>query len=226
VELQDEARAEVLAGSAISSQSVRDRELLGRQLSSHIGQLYRTAFRILRSREEAEDAVQDGLLSAIKNLKSFQGRSQFSTWLTRVVLNAALMRLRSARARPVTSIDRDSLGEKGLPLAAQIADPHADPEEMCVREERLRMFRQSLEQLPVSYRTALWLRDIEGMSTLEAAEALRVSEATLKSRLHRARIEVARRIHGAPRRRARAVSRPPLRRSEVGRTACPEPAVK
>jgi RNA polymerase sigma-70 factor, ECF subfamily len=213
-------QADAPTGSAVRFEPDSDHENLGRQLSSYTGQLYRAAFRILRSREEAEDAVQDGLLAAIKNLKSFQGRSQFSTWLTRVVLNAALMRLRSARARPVTSIDQGIPGEKGLPLAAQIADPRADPEEMCAREERLRMLKRSLEQLPASYRAALWLRDVEGMTTLEAAEALRVSEGTLKSRLHRARVAVARRLRRAPRRRTRELTRPADGRPEVARMAC------
>ncbi|HTV54456.1 MAG TPA: sigma-70 family RNA polymerase sigma factor [Terriglobia bacterium] len=203
MEVEDVVQGGVPTWSAPGLQPQRDHEMLGRQLTSYTAQLYRIAFRVLRSHEEAEDAVQDGLLSAIKNLKSFQGRSQFSTWLTRVVLNAALMRLRSVRARPVSSIDKEVAGESGLPLAAQIADPRADPEQMYAREEQLQMVKQTLAHLPASYRTALWLRDVEGMTTIEAAEALRVSEATLKSRLHRARVAVARSLHRAPRRRNR-----------------------
>jgi RNA polymerase sigma-70 factor, ECF subfamily len=226
MEVEEAVEGDVATGSAFGLQPQGDVELLSRQLSSYTAQLYRTAFRVLRSHEEAEDAVQDGLLSAIKNLKSFQGRSQFSTWLTRVVLNAALMRLRSVRARPVTSIDKEIAGERGPLLAAQIADPSADPEETYAREEQLQMVKQSLAQLPASYRTALWLRDVEGMTTIEAAEALRISEATLKSRLHRARVAVARRLHRAPRRRSRVSSQLALGREEVGPTARPNSRTK
>jgi RNA polymerase sigma-70 factor, ECF subfamily len=196
-----------------------DHELLNRHLSSCTGQLYRTAFRVLRSHEEAEDAVQDGLLSAMKNLKSFQGRSQFSTWLTRVVMNAALMRLRTLRTRPVASIDQELPDQAGLPLAAQIPDPHADPEEMCAREERMKILQQSLKHLPTSYRAVVWLRDIEGMTTLEAAAALCVSEGTLKSRLHRARIQMAKQIRQTPSRKARASRRIVSRKPEAAMTA-------
>jgi RNA polymerase sigma-70 factor (ECF subfamily) len=185
-------------GSAIEL-AFGDREILDRLFSCYTKQLYRTAFRVLGSREDAEDAVQDGLLAAVKNLESFEGRSQFSTWLTRVVVNAALMRLRKIRAHVTTSIDQKTLDERGLPMAAQIADARPDPEETYAREEQLRMLQQSLAKLPASYRSALLLRDVEGMSTQEAAKALHLSEGTLKSRLHRARVEIARHVRNVAR---------------------------
>jgi RNA polymerase sigma-70 factor, ECF subfamily len=172
-------------------------EALGQVFSRHKDHLYRIAFRVLGSREEAEDAVQDGLLAATRNLKSFEGRSQFSTWLTRVVINAALMRRRKMRGYTTTSIDRQYPDEGGLSLADKIADSRPDPEETYAREEHLTMVRRGLETLPASYRSALWLRDVEGMSTQEAAQALRISEGTVKSRLHRARLEFSRRVHEA-----------------------------
>lgn len=180
-----------------------DQEALG-QLFSRCGrQLYGTAFRVLRSREDAEDAVQDGLLAATRTLRSFEGRSKFSTWLTRVVVNAALMRRRKIRGYAITSIDEQSREEQGFSLAAKIADSRPDPEQAYAQEEQLRMVKQCLETLPPSYRSALWLRDIEGMSTQEAAEMLRISEGTLKSRLHRARLEFSRRVHECMRARIR-----------------------
>ena len=175
-----------------------DQEVLGQLFSRYARQLYRTAFRVLGSRDDAEDAVQDGLLSAVRNLGSFEGRSQFSTWLTRVVVNAALMRRRKLRGFMTTSIDQQSRDESGLSLASNIADSRPDPEQTYAREERFEMLKRTLEALPESYRSALWLRDIEGMTTQEAAAALRVTEGTLKSRLHRARLEVAKRIQGFP----------------------------
>jgi RNA polymerase sigma-70 factor, ECF subfamily len=175
-----------------------DRELLGRLFSRYINQLYRIAFRVLGTREDAEDAVQDGLLAATQNLKSFEGRAQFSTWLTRVVVNAALMRRRKLHGRISASLDQEGPDDRGPSWAAKIADPRPDPESAYAREEELTMVRQWLDKLPALYRSALWLRDVEGMTTQEAAQALRVSEGTLKSRLHRARVEFFRRVHEAP----------------------------
>ncbi len=83
--------------------------------------LFQTALRVLGNTEDAEDALQDGLLSAYRNLKRFEGRSQFSTWLTRIVINAALMRRRSAKARPAVSLDEPPR-EDELPAAERFAD--------------------------------------------------------------------------------------------------------
>jgi RNA polymerase sigma-70 factor, ECF subfamily len=220
MEAQNYGAARLPTESTLTLPPDEDHELLGRHLSSHAGQLYRTAFRVLRSHEEAEDAVQDGLLAAIKNLKSFQGRAQFSTWLTRVVMNAALMRLRTIRARSVTSIDQEPADKTGLTLAAQIPDPHSNPEEVCAQAERLQILKQSFAHLPASYRAVLWLRDVEGMTTLEAAEALRVSEATLKSRLHRARLEITKHMHHAACHHTPALTPTASRRPTKGSTAC------
>lgn len=174
-----------------------DREALGRLLSGLADQLYYVAFRVLYSHEEAEDAVQDGLLAATKNLKTFHGRAQFSTWLTRVVINAALMRRRKIHAHTTTSTDQPISDESEVCMAAKIADPGPDPEQVYAREEQFTIINQWFETLPSSYRTALRLRNVEGMTTQEAAEALRVSEGTLKSRLHRARLELSRRLREA-----------------------------
>src|SRR6266478_4024200 len=84
-------------------------------------QLFQTALRVLGNAEDAEDALQDGLLSAYRNLKRFEGRSQFSTWLTRIVINAALMKRRSAKARPAVSLD-ETHHEDELPAAERFAD--------------------------------------------------------------------------------------------------------
>src|SRR5207302_6597488 len=83
--------------------------------------LFQTALRVLGNAEDAEDALQDGLLSAYRNLKRFEGRSQFSTWLTRIVINAALMRRRSAKARPAVSLDEPPR-EDELPATERFAD--------------------------------------------------------------------------------------------------------
>ena len=154
--------------------------------------LYPTALKLMGNPEDAEDALQDGLLSAFRNLRRFEGRSQFSTWLTRIVINAALMRLRSKRAHPATSIDAESHPDGDEPAPAErIADRAPGPEEIYVQNEVREIFERNLAGLSPTLRSALVLRDVEGLSTEEAAETLGVPEGTLKSQLHRARVQLA-----------------------------------
>jgi RNA polymerase sigma-70 factor, ECF subfamily len=154
--------------------------------------LYPTALKLMGNPEDAEDALQDGLLSAFRNLRRFEGRSQFSTWLTRIVINAALMRLRSKRAHPATSIDAEPNADGDEPAPAEmIADHSPSPEEIYARKEVREIFERNLEGLSPTLRSAIVLRDVEGMSTEEAAETLGVPEGTLKSQLHRARVQLA-----------------------------------
>jgi len=159
----------------------------------HSGALYQSALKLLGNPEDAEDALHEGMLSAFKNLRRFEGRSKFSSWLTRIVINAALMRLRSQRAHQTVSADQP-LGEAELTLAEQLADPAPDPERLYAREELRQLLDRNLTELSPEMRTAVRLRDIEGLSTQEAAEALGVPENTLKSRLHRARLQLAEQI--------------------------------
>src|ERR1700739_2139053 len=90
--------------------------------------LFQTALRVLGNAEDAEDALQDGMISAFRNLRRFEGRSQFSTWLTRIVINAALMRRRSAKARPAVSLD-ETPREDELPVVERFAAKGPNPEQ-------------------------------------------------------------------------------------------------
>src|SRR5579863_7367359 len=155
--------------------------------------LYQTALRVLGNPEDAEEALQEGLLSAYRNLRRFEGRSQFSTWLTRIVINAALMRRRSKRARPAISLDeRASEGE--LPLAERFADDSPNPEQLYAGTELGDRMNKKLAEISPLLRTAFWLREIEGLTAEEAAHVLGVSRNTLKARLWRARQELAARL--------------------------------
>src|SRR3989442_8970670 len=100
--------------------------------------LFQTALRVLGNAEDAEDALQDGMLSAYRNLKRFEGRSQFSTWLTRIVINAALMRRRSAKSRPAVSLD-ESPPEDELPASERVAGDGPKPEPGFAGTERRAM---------------------------------------------------------------------------------------
>ncbi len=155
--------------------------------------LFQTALRVLGNTEDAEDALQDGLLSAYRNLKRFEGRAQFSTWLTRIVINAALMRRRSAKARPAVSLD-EAPREDELAPAERFADDGPDPEQVFASTEIREMISENLDELSPLLRTAFVLREVQGYSTGEAAKKLGVTENTLKARLWRARHQLAERL--------------------------------
>ena len=121
----------------------------------------------------------------MQHFREFEGRSRFSTWLTRIVINqAGVMRLRRRR-RDVTTSMAQKLSQGDLSLAETISDSRPNPEEAYLHKERLQMFRRTLRTLPTAYGSALWLRDVQGMSTREAAEAMGVPVGSLKSNLHR-----------------------------------------
>jgi RNA polymerase sigma-70 factor, ECF subfamily len=154
--------------------------------------LYRLALRLLRRKEEAEDAVQDGLLLAYKNLSSFQGRSLFSTWLTRIVVNAALVRMRRQRARPEFFLQEISPEER-FP-AGNVVDSRPDPEQECAYLETRNILNGALEELSPSIRSAFQLRELQDLSNSEAAEVSGVQIGAFKSRISRARSQLAERL--------------------------------
>lgn len=162
-----------------------DREALDRLFSVHRARLYKLALRVMGNPADAEDALQDGLLSAYIHLNQFQGRAQLFTWLSRIVLNAALMR-RRRRCLVTTSIDHP-LGQYDEPLAMRISNAGANPEEICVLEEQLQILEKAVNRLSPSLRQAFWLRDIRGMNTREAAKASGVSKGSIKVQVLRAR---------------------------------------
>src|SRR6202790_4550648 len=129
--------------------------------------LYQTALRVLGNPEDAEEALQEGLLSAYRNLPRFERRSQFSTWLTRIVINAALMRRRSKRSRPAVSLD-EVASEGELPLAERFADDGPNPEQLYAGTELGDRMKKKLGEISPLLRTAFWLREIEGLSAEEA----------------------------------------------------------
>jgi RNA polymerase sigma-70 factor (ECF subfamily) len=189
-----------------------DKDALEKIFSRHSPALYQTALRLVGTPEEAEDVVQEGMLNAFRNLRRFEGRSQFSTWLTRIVINAGLMRLRSRRARPVVSLDEKLSGEDDATFADQFPDAGPNPEQVFAREELRDILHRHLARLSPVLRSAFLLREVQGLSTQEAADSLGVSEGTLKARLHRAKRQLANlfgRALGAPREARNARRRRP-----------------
>jgi RNA polymerase sigma-70 factor (ECF subfamily) len=145
---------------------------------------YKRAFRLLRNATDAEDAVQDALLSAYKHLGRFRGQAELSTWLTTIVINAARMQLR--RRSGHLSLDQEH-GQDGLIFSEQLPDSRPSPEEVCSAVEARDRLVEGVQQLSPKLRRAFQLRDIDGLTTKEAAHVLGVRQGTVKAQLARAR---------------------------------------
>jgi|AntDryMetagUQ889_1029465.scaffolds.fasta_scaffold04805_2 RNA polymerase sigma-70 factor (ECF subfamily) len=145
----------------------------------HSTPLRRVLYRITRDCEAAKDAVQEALVSAWRSIGGFEGRSRFSTWFTRIGINAAYSGMRGQRE--LTFDPQDGIGE-------QVPDWGSRPDEVFESREFLAAVDVALGELPTDYRTAVVLRDVEGYSTAEAAGMLGIEERALKSRLHRGRM--------------------------------------
>jgi RNA polymerase sigma-70 factor (ECF subfamily) len=156
------------------------------------GRMLSVARRFMKDEDAARDVVQDAFLSAFRAIKQFDGQAQLSTWLHRIVVNAALMRLRSRQRRPEQSL------EPLLPVFQEDGH-HVEPvvswadsaERALEREETRAVVRAAIADLPDSYRAVVIMRDIEDLSTREVADAMGISENAVKLRLHRARQALA-----------------------------------
>jgi len=164
-----------------------DRKAVDLLFASCLPQLRRTAKWMLPNSDDSEDAVQDGLLLAYRNLNQFQGRAKFSTWLHRIVINASLAKMRKQKSKPTTSIDQEASGEETSSIADALIDPRPNPEQKYINDERSRILAEMLEDLPTTSRMLIQLMDIEGLSGREAAQKLGISPSALKARHHRAR---------------------------------------
>jgi RNA polymerase sigma-70 factor (ECF subfamily) len=145
--------------------------------------LFRVARAILRDEAEAEDVMQQAYVNAYTHLHQFEERARFGTWLTRIAVNEALVRLR--RRGRVEEVDAmPELDERTMDVLSSKA---LNPEEQALRRELRAILESSFEAIPEIYRSVFMLREVEGLSTTEAAECLGLSEDAVKTRLHRAR---------------------------------------
>jgi RNA polymerase sigma-70 factor (ECF subfamily) len=155
--------------------------------------VYRLAFKILRHEDDAGEALQDAFLSAYRGLKNFKADSTFSTWLYRVATNAALMKYRKRRDGHVSLEQSQSHDEDAEGL--QIADWSALPDDELLTGELDDILSEGLDRLPDELREVFVMRDIEGLSNSEVAERLRLTVPAVKSRLHRARLQLRDRLN-------------------------------
>lgn len=183
-------------------------ELVGR----HERQVYTLALRIVQNPHDAEDVTQQAFISALENLAGFREEARFATWLCRIATHAALKIIRKRKGLDTVSLEeatepRDD-GES-VPHPEFIADWRQSPEELVERHETQRLLDEALAQLDDKHRLVFVLRDVEGLSVKETAEALGLSEANVKVRLLRARLQLREQLTLAFGDRNRQVQRDP-----------------
>ncbi len=150
---------------------------------------YRIVRSILRDDSEAEDVMQEAYVRAYEHLEQFEGRAKFSTWLGRIAIHEALARVERSRKHEMADFSTESAG-----LSA-VQDKRTNPEEDAAMSEMRSLLETAILGLPAKYRTVLMLRDVEEMSTAEAAETMELTEEAIKVRLHRARALVRRQLY-------------------------------
>jgi RNA polymerase sigma-70 factor, ECF subfamily len=156
--------------------------------------ILRLAQQILRSREDAEDVVQIALLQAFSHLNGFQGQARFSSWLIRITINTALMRLRISRRKAETSLDQ-LVDEDGSPIHFEVVETRLNPEQAYLAQERRAILAAALTRLGSRNRTVLDLRHLQDLSPRETAKALGLPMPIVKSRLYRARLKLIQSAH-------------------------------
>ena len=157
-------------------------------VDANTGPMLAVSRRFLRNEDDARDAVQDAYLSAFRSIDRFEGDALLSTWLHRIVVNACLMRLRTRRRRPETSIEDLLPGFLENGRLAVNQGTKRDQADRVLETRQLRaLVTEAIDQLPDIYRTVLILRDIEGFDTEQTAGVLELSVPAVKTRLHRAR---------------------------------------
>lgn len=179
-------------------------------LSHALPRFRRIAMRSLRNPEDAEDAVQDAMLSAFRHITQFDGRAQMSTWLTTIVINAVRMQSRRRSRRPIVSLDEPAKDGQRTP-SELLLDPHPTPEQTLEQCELRELVLKLTDNLPPSQRAALRLHQRDDFSIRMAADTLGVPEGSIKAQLTRGRAELTQRFQNAMRRTKTQTSSPDLK---------------
>jgi RNA polymerase sigma-70 factor (ECF subfamily) len=180
----DELVVRAKAGELLAFESLANR---------HEKRVYSLALRMLRHEQDAEDVTQQTFLSALEHLDGFRGEAGFATWLMRIATHAALKVIRKRDGLDTVSLEaatESTASDESIPHPEYIADWSQSPEELVARNETRRLLDEALVQLDGKHRLVFLLRDVEGMSVKETAAALGLSEANVKVRLLRARLQL------------------------------------
>ncbi len=159
-------------------------------MAQYEAKIFSLALRTTGNRQDAEEVLQDVFWSILWNIDSFRGESKLSTWIYRITMNTALMKLRGRPKSQHIPLEEElgpAMTKDGM-IAERLVDWTGLPSDELEHKELAQRLEEAINQLPPDYRTVLVLRDIEGVSTEEACEVLNLSVAALKSRLHRARL--------------------------------------
>jgi RNA polymerase sigma-70 factor (ECF subfamily) len=178
----------VLVAAAKSGDITAFETLVGR----YERKIFRLAQNITQNREDAEDVMQEAFLKAYEHLGEFQGNSRFYTWLVRIAVNQALMKLRKRRPNQISLDEEVDTGEELMPREVQDWGP--SPEDRYKQSEVADILATTISELDPSFRIVFQLRDIEELSTEETAEALGLSVPAVKSRLLRARLKLRQKL--------------------------------
>lgn len=168
-------------------------EAFEKLVEKYEGRVYSLAMRILQNPHDAEDVTQQTFLNVIENLKNFRHESTFSTWIMRIATYAALKIIRKRRGLDTISLENateEKRDDGEIPHPEYVADWKENPHEIARRNETLKMIEEALSELEEPYRLVFLLRDVEGFSIKETADILGISEANVKVRLLRARLQL------------------------------------
>jgi RNA polymerase sigma-70 factor (ECF subfamily) len=161
----------------------------GQLFSRYKRRIFHLAQRITRNHEDAEDVVQDAFQLAFVHLHEFKGSARFSTWLSRIAINVALMKLRKKARKVEVSIDEHSESDD-MPFRDAVTDLAPNPEQTCLRQERSQIVREALAELRPNARRVLELYELEGRSMKEIAQSLGISTSAVKARIFHARPKI------------------------------------
>ncbi len=175
-------------GQLLNALRAGDPDAFAALFNLYSGRMFRLAAGILNDDDLAEGVVQEVFLRLIERLDRFEGRARLGTWLYRAAYNASIDRLRRRRPQQPLADDLDAAEEGEAIMPAILVDWSTAPEELLTSEEARQQINAAIQALPVTLRSVFILREVDGLSTAEAAEALGISEGALKVRLHRARL--------------------------------------
>ena len=182
IEIDDEA-------AIVAQARLGDAKAFSELLRRYEGKIFRLALHITQNREDAEDVLQEAFLKAYEHLDQFQGQSKFYTWIVRIAVNQALMKLRKRKTDRSVSLD-ETIDTGEDTVAREIAAWDENPEQQYSREEINEILSSAIDGLAPIYRAVFVLRDVDELSTEETAEALDLSIPAVKSRLLRARLQL------------------------------------
>lgn len=174
-----------------------DRKALATLVKNHEQTVYNFSFKICRDRDKAENIMQETFLSMVKHLNQFDGNSRLSTWLYRIVSNHCLMQARKEKNRYFVSLNDNDDEDSELYTDKYIADWSRIPDSVTENNELKSVLDNAIQKLAPDYRMVFLLRDVEGLSTEETAQATELSIPAVKSRLHRARAFLRKEINQA-----------------------------